>query len=120
MFPTQKDDTMETKTLKTSEIKEAPKTLVGTAKNKNIVVRWSVPNDLHGLVYPSGHFVIFALKRERDEVLKNHKEMKPIAVVKAEREEAYQLNMVHRKQEIIPVVAANVRKVLGGKNWGTR
>lgn len=111
---------MDNTTLKTSEIKEAPKSLVGTAKKKNTVIRWSVPNGLFGLVYPSGHFEIYALERERDSRLKNYKGIVPVAQIKAQKEQEYQMAKVHRHQEIMPVVASNVRKVMGGKNWTTR
>ena len=111
---------MTTATLKTSEIKEAPKTLVGTAKKKKSVVRWSVPNGLDGLVYPSGHFVIYALEREREQALLNYKETKTVTEVKLMKEEAYHLKLVHRRQDMMPVVASNVRKVLSGKSWATR
>jgi len=94
----------------TSTTLEAPKALVGTAKKKNIPVRWNMPNGLHGLVYASGHFVPYALERERDEALKNHKGLKPITEIVTQKEEEYRLKVVHRKQAIMPTVASNVRK----------
>ena len=96
----------------------APKTMVGTAKKKGIAVRWSMPNGLHGMIYPSGQVIVFALEKERNLAVESYK--KPEAKVTLSNEEEYKLKRIHRQQEIAPVVASNVRKVLSGKHWATR
>jgi len=97
---------------------EAPKTLVGTAKKNGIAVRWNMPNGLSGMVYPSGQVVVFALAKERDRNVDQHKAApKEAPKVEISDEEKYKLKLVHRQQKIKPVVARNVRQVLGGKGW---
>ena len=99
---------------------EAPKTLVGTAKKKGIAVRWNMPNGLFGMVYPSGQVVKFALEKERDSNVDGFKTAKKEpAKVTLSGEDQYKLKLVHREQEIKPVVARNVRQTLGGKHWQT-
>lgn len=99
---------------------EAPKTLVGTAKKKKIAVRWNMPNGLFGMVFPSGQVIVFALEKERDRRVDEHKATpKETPKVEVSNEDKYKLKLVHRQQEIKPVVARNVRQVLG-KGWNTK
>lgn len=52
---------------------QAPKTLVGTAKAKNLPIRWNRPGLTPALVYPSGQVVPFALKEEMDKAIDSWK-----------------------------------------------
>lgn len=83
---------------------EAPTALVGTAKSKNLPIRWNRPGLTPALVYPSGQVVPFALESERETAISNWKGW--------EETQAGVRAFAHvQRQSMERVVAKNVHKV---------
>lgn len=92
---------------------EAPKAIVGTAKAKNLPIRWNRPGLTPALVYPSGQVVPFALESERETALTKWKGW--------EEKQMQARAFIHvKRQSLEKTVANNVHKVTASIMRGFR